>query len=234
LQEAHAAEPGQRFAMLTITSKDREHLPSMFKEQIGAWNKWLQKRRNALKGQRWSNLAHLGGGAMSFETKRGRGSGLWHFHGHAVVLAPPGLDKFHFVDEWSKLLGYEANLDFRYLKTSAALDDGKSLAECGEDFGKELLEVCKYPLKTTELGWADRWNAAAFLRGKRLFRPFGSLHGLEPSEEFLDDVSAFDALPYLEIVLHWASGKYRTSRAGEGSACPPLSSPGHSRAESAL
>jgi hypothetical protein len=123
-------------------------------------------------------------------------------------LAPPGLESSDFYNEWSELLGYTANLDFRYLKSSDLIEKGNTVAEVKEVLSQELLEVFKYALKTTELENTDRYEAATILHRRRLVRAFGSMHGFEPPDEVTDDLSAFEDLPYLELVYHYINGAY--------------------------
>jgi hypothetical protein len=206
-----------RPAMLTLTCKDRADLPSMIDELLGAFGTWIRRRRNQQAGRRgFTSLSLVDGGILSCETKRGSGSGLWHFHAHAVVLVPAGLaDGKHypefshrFYQEWSELLGYSATLDARYLKSAALIDRHRSVEEVRTQLSEELLEVFKYSLKTTELDFEDRYAAATVLHRRRLVRAFGSMHGYEPPEDVTDDLDAFEGLPYLELVYRYLQGRY--------------------------
>lgn len=203
-------KPSLRPAMLTITCRDREDLADMVDELYGSWSTWIERRRNQAKGRRGHTaLSLLDGGIMSAETKRGSGSGKWHFHAHGVVLAPPGLESSDFYGEWSSILGYTANLDFRYLKSAELINQGNNPASISEQLGKELLEVFKYALKTTEMEFEDRYNAACVLHGKKLIRPFGSLFNYKAPEELTEDLTEYDGLPYVELVYRYLEGKYK-------------------------
>lgn len=203
-------QPQLRPAMLTLTCRDRDDLAAMIEELLGAFGTWLQRRRNRAKGRGVNTaLSLLDGGILSCETKRGSGSGQWHFHAHAVVLAPPGLTKGDFYPEWSELLGYTANLDFRYLRSAALMDEKRPFQEIDQMISEELMEVFKYALKTTELAFEDRYHAANVLHRRRLVRAFGSMHGFEPPDSLTDDLTEFEGLPYLETVFRYFNGAYQ-------------------------
>lgn len=202
--------------MLTITSKDRTNLRAMRVEQLTAWSRWLKLRSNALKPsvrrRKACALAHLEGGVMSFETKRGTGSGLWHFHGHAIVLGSPGLTKHAFYPEWSDLLGYDANLDLRPLQSAKLLDAGCPIEGMREPMATDLLEVFKYALKFSTMESEDRWSAFNVMRGVHLVRAFGSCRGIKDVDAYTDELPSVDGLPFWEVVYKYVTGGYLRTR----------------------
>lgn len=189
--------------LLTLTAKNREHLPDMVGEVLGAWRRLLQQRRESGKGRnRVSPWAEMVGGIMSFETKVGKYSGFWHFHGHAVVLGRPGLHGWQFWDAWSELLGYPANMDLRPLDCVAELEPGQPPDP--QELVKDLCEVFKYAVKMCqELSANEHWTAYKALRGKRLLRPFGVLHGCKEEKNLADDCSQFEGEAYEELVYRF-------------------------------
>lgn len=184
-------------AMLTITMKHEGSLSSMASKFDLYLGKMLKQRRQAnearkTKFSQMPALAYFDGGIMSFEVKRGEGSGLWHLHVHAVVLVRPehlvysedvrqrryGEACAAFIRDWSAYLGYYPQVDLQALRVK----DG------GEGLGLGLLEVFKYCFKAGGLAWPDRFEVHSQMHGRKVVRPFGSLIRLidrdEPKERF--------------------------------------------------
>lgn len=196
-----------RPAMLTFTSRNHPDLRQQMNIHFKACARFLERRRNQKKGLRgYTSLSECDGGIASMETKRGDGSGLWHFHAHWLVLVPPNLNEDTFKGEWSELLGYKANSDFRYCESVAKLEPGQ--LPVLDELTKDCFEVLKYALKTTGLGWPDRLSAYLTLRRKRLVRTFGSLYGLKLPEDEVDDVSDMEGQPYRECVYRYVVGQF--------------------------
>lgn len=212
VQKLLTENPHLRPYLLTITSRDRECLRSMRNEQMGAWSRWLQLRRNSLRQtgrkRKPCSLASFEGGVMSWEVKRGRQSDLWHLHGHAIVLGPSDLTKHPLWPEWSECLGYSANLDLTPLRSSKLLDAGCPVDGARDALAKDLLEVFKYALKTADLTYQDRWDAAGVLNGVNLVRAFGICRGVKDLGKYADDLTEFKGLPYLETVYQYMTGGY--------------------------
>ena len=200
--------PDLRPYLLTLTQKTGDDLDERVKHLLGAWSKWLQRKRDHAKGKAWSSLCHLDGGILCCETKRSNNDGKWHFHAHAVVLARPGLSKFQFVDEWARLLGQKtANLDLRALRSADLIDSPSGEKAIGED----LLEVFKYAVKAGDMSHADHFHAAQTLKGRKLIRPFGSLRGVDIPDDLLDDESDLKAWPFVELVFRYSGGRYHAA-----------------------
>jgi hypothetical protein len=199
-----------RPAMLTLTCQQRSDLGRQADELLGAFQKWGERCRNYRKGRRGhSALAHLDGGILSCETKRAKwDNDKWHFHAHAIVMCEPGLTKEEFYPEWSELLGYTANLDFRYCDSAKLIDEGKPHDEIVDQISSDCLEVFKYALKTTQLEYADRYEAAGILHGRKLVRPFGSMHGFKMPDDCTDDLSRYEGQPFLDRVFRYLNGRF--------------------------
>lgn len=204
-------QPQLRPAMLTITQRNDEDLTRMVRRHFRYTDQWLQAVRNARKGlRRACALSTVDGAIGSCETKRGSGSGEWHFHAHWLVLVPPGLDEDYFKTDWDEIVGYDSQCKLKYCHSVTELNDGELPDR--EAFGHDCLEVIKYALKTTELGWGDRLHAWQVLRGRRLIRSMGSIWGFKPPEEETDDLTGLEDKPYREVVFRYLKGLYIKER----------------------
>jgi hypothetical protein len=187
--------------LLTITIRDEPGCRDMFQRIRALWSKCIAMRREARAGKRarcaWGKLE---GGVMSFEVKRGSGSGLWHIHGHAVVVGREGLTNHEFQSAWSDLVGYWAQCDLRPLKSAAQLELAPESPVTDKAIAKDLMEVFKYALKFNAMDFPDRFQAFRDLQGERLVRAFGVFRGLKLEDEFFDDAVGLEAEPYLRLV----------------------------------
>lgn len=193
--------------LLTITIKDEQHCADMYKRIKALWSTVLEIRGEAVRRKRgFSCWAFLSGGVMSFEVKRGSGSGLWHIHGHAVVCGPVGLDPVVFKAAWSQLVGYKAQLDLRPLDSTMRLVTDPDSDETKKAVAKDLMEVFKYALKFNALTYEDRREAFEKLQGRRMISGFGSFYGLKLEDEFADDLSDLKSEPYVRMVFNAICG----------------------------
>lgn len=187
--------------LLTITIKDEARCRDMYHKLRGLWSKVIQLRREARKGKRVANAwGKIEGGIMSFEVKRGSGSGLWHIHGHALVVGPPGLVGHEFQLAWSEVVGYWAQADLRSLSCSPLLAVDPDSAETEKVLAKDLMEVFKYALKFNAMTFDDRFQAYRDLVGERLVRSFGAMRGVVLEDEFTDDITDLANQPYYRLV----------------------------------
>lgn len=187
--------------LLTVTLRDEVHCRSMFLHLAKSWGRAIELRRESRARKRAHNVwAELDGGVMSFETKRGSGSGLWHIHGHAVVLAPAGLTKGEIQAAWSDVVGYWAQADLRELRSAYILREEPGSPDAEQWLAEDLMEVFKYSLKFNAMTFDDRLEAYRALGGQRMVRAFGSLWGLKLDVDLVDDLSEFEGVPYRELV----------------------------------
>lgn len=192
--------------LLTLTIRSEPSVPEMFKRLAGFWSRVVAARREALAGKRVGSVwCEFQGGVVSFETKRGSGSGLWHCHLHAVIVGRPGLKSGDVQDAWSAIVGYRAQADLRQLN---AVDERGEVESAEALFG-DLQEVFKYAVKCGEMAPADTFEAFRGLRSKRLIRAFGSLFGVDLDPDLVDDVASLGNLPYRLL-------GYRLHRAADG------------------
>ena len=146
--------------------------------------------------------------------KRGEGTraaGGWHVHVHGVVLSG-GLDASALADDWCDLTGGSANpaaQDVRPIRSMTAYDcEDMTEAQIG-GIGDDLVEVFKYPLKFSNLGPADRWEAFRVLRGRHLIRAMGALKGLKVDPSYLDEPLQVEDWPYVRLFFRHGAGGYQ-------------------------
>lgn len=98
-----AQHPGLKAFLVTVTVKDGEDLQERFQHLRAAMRRMTQARRDHLKAplkNRHVEAVKALGGVHSIEAKRGKGSGLWHPHAHAVWLCYEAPDASKLAQEW--------------------------------------------------------------------------------------------------------------------------------------
>lgn len=194
----------------TGTIRDEVRCRDMYQRLRGYLSKMLESRRNALKGIRCSSAwAKFEGGIVSFEVKRGKNSGLWHIHFHAIVLGRPGLDPREFQQAWSDLVGYWAQSDLRPFRSTEKLLRDRDAIETDQALADDLQEVFKYAVKCSDMTTEDNFEAFRELQGQRLIRGFGNLYNVKfADEDVLDDVDDLVDEPYIDLFFNLIAGKY--------------------------
>jgi hypothetical protein len=182
-------EPWLRPSMITCTVRDGPDLDERFKHLRSAWKELMQRRRlNASCGDyagTW--LANVDGGVISYEVKRGTGSGEWHPHLHGIVLSRAPLDMHALRDEWHEITGDSHQCDVREMYGEA---DG-------------FLEVFKYALKFSTLSLADNFDAWRALARTRMVSSFGCYRGVIVPDELTDDELSG---PFVELMYRYLHG----------------------------
>ncbi|HWI04450.1 MAG TPA: protein rep, partial [Acidimicrobiales bacterium] len=85
--------------MVTFTVKDGPELSERLNHLVSSHGVQLERRKNALRGQAWTEWARAAGGVSRVEIKRGSGSGQWHPHIHAGWLCDQLPDQDKLRDE---------------------------------------------------------------------------------------------------------------------------------------
>jgi hypothetical protein len=213
---------------ILMTLSGGQDVPSLADGVMRLWaalRRASERRRNAGKGLRVrSEFAKIAGGAFFMEVKRGRDSGLWHPHVHALVMLPRGVkfDLGQLWPEWDRLRGYvsrsgQAGEGCNVRVTNA----GRELLRARKPFPQlsaerrelligDLLEVSKYALKFNEMSAADVVRVHRLLKGSHLRRSWGDLRNL-PDEDAGGDLTDEDG-PYLDHLFRWLDGSYRLER----------------------
>jgi len=197
IETAMASQKALKPVMITFTVKNGSNLLERFLHIRGAVKTLMQGRRNALKGQKWTEFAKVAGGIASYEITNHDENG-WHPHVHMICLLTDWIDQKALSQEWEEITGDSFIVDIRRIKPK---DGGKG----GVDIASGLLEVCKYSLKFQDLTLPDTWHAYQTLRTRRLVQGFGCLHGIEVPDKLLDD--PLEELPYLELHYRYETGK---------------------------
>ena len=125
--------------------------------------------------------------------KRGKGSGLWHPHAHAVWLCYEAPDASKLAQEWHGWTGDSYIVDVRPFHDQ-------------HDVAGGFAEVFKYALKFSDLPLDDNWQAFRELSNRRLVDSFGLLRGVVVPEELTDE--PLEGLPYVEYLYRWHTAGY--------------------------
>ena len=199
LEVVLAQHPGLKAFLVTVTVKDGEDLQERFKHLRAAMRRMTQARRDHLKAplkNRHVEAAKALGGVHSIEAKRGKGSGLWHPHAHAVWLCYEAPDAAKLAQEWHAWTGDSYIVDVRPFYDQADVVGG-------------FAEVFKYALKFSDLPLSDNWQAFLDLSNRRLVDSFGLLRGVQIPEELTDE--PLEGLPYIDYLFRWLGHGYGLS-----------------------
>lgn len=179
--------------MVTLTVKDGEDLSERFNHLYRSVSTY-HKRRHRQKARCEAKKAL--GAVWSYEIKRGKGSGLWHPHVHAVWLCetPPEIERIS--EEWKQITGDSHIVDARPISQDDPVDG--------------FLEVFKYAVKFSDQDPSDTWDAFLTLSRRRLIGSFGLFYGVPEPDDLRDD--PLEGLPYIERFLQFLEGFYRQTK----------------------
>ena len=113
--------------MVTVTVKDGADLVERFNHLRAAMRRMTQARRDYLKApdrRPHVEAAKALGGVHSIEGKRGKGSGLWHPHAHAVWLCYEAPDAAKLSQEWHAWTGDSYIVDVRPIREEGGIAHG--------------------------------------------------------------------------------------------------------------
>ena len=174
--------------LVTLTVKDGPDLYERFKHLQNSV-KFLHRTRS--RDGQYSEACKADAAVWSYEFKRGKNSGEWHPHVHAVWLCKDVPDQTALSAQWKKITGDSFIVDVRPFHDDADVLGG-------------FLEVFKYAVKFSDLPLEDNWTGFETLSGKRLIASFGLFRGIDFPEN-LDDES-LDDLPYIEALYKFIYG----------------------------
>lgn len=179
--------------LVTLTVKDGNDLNERFGHLQNSVKTYNKQRH--LKHYSTENKKALSS-VWSYEVKRGKGSGLWHPHTHAVWLCeiPPDQDKLS--KEWLSVTGDSFIVDVRPIDI--------------QDPVSGFLEVFKYAVKFSEQSPQDTWECYEKLSGRRLIGSFGGFRGMKAIEDLTDELDEEEA-PYIELIMNYFKGNYKLS-----------------------
>lgn len=244
-----AAEKYQNAYMLTFTLAGRENLSGMVQhltESIRRFRKKGQKRqtragrRTHSRGE-WSKVA---GAIISQEIKRGKRSGLWHVHAHALVFTDIPLDfrlGYDTVNYGGKNIDvskiqkewYEATqgqgLNIRvdkmgHIPKRATARKKRRLAKMklSDSIAEQSKEVLKYTSKLNPSKSGDIIDILIHTHYKRLFSSTGVFYGLGTDDYSLqtrDRVTSYYA------TWNTSRGEYQLCRAHNQNEYPSIDPP---------
>lgn len=183
-----ADKPTLKPYLVTLTVKDGEDLAERFKH-LSRSVQLLHKAR--VTPRMYSEACKADGAVWSYEFKRGKNSGLWHPHVHAVWLCETPPDQEALASQWKAITGDSHIVDVRPFHE-------------GQDVVEGFLEVFKYAVKFSDLPLDDNWQGYQTLAGKRLISSFGVFRGVDVPEELTDE--GLDDLPYVELMYRFVYG----------------------------
>ena len=175
--------------MVTLTVKDGEHLKERFTHLQKSLQKY-HKRRHRKNAPCEASKAY--GAVWSYEVKRGKNSGAWHPHVHAVWLCADPPNQTELSSEWHSITGDSFIVDVRPIDPVSPVSG--------------FLEVFKYAVKFSDQPEADTWHCFDTLRGKRLIGSFGEFYGIPEPDDLADD--PLEGLPYIEYFFAYVKGGY--------------------------
>lgn len=183
-----AQDPDLKAYMVTLTVKDGPDLLERFNHLYRSVQK-LHKTRT--RDRQYSEACKADGAVWSYEFKRGKNSGQWHPHVHAVWLCKDAPDQKALSEQWKHITGDSFIVDVRPFHDQ-------------DDVVNGFLEVFKYAVKFSDLPLGDNWTGYMALKGKRLIASFGSFRGLDVPEDLTDE--PLDGLPFLELLFAYQDG----------------------------
>lgn len=193
LQVIQQDHPGIEAYLVTLTVKDGPDLAERFAHLVKAIKRYHTQRRMANSSRRPSVEANKALGAVwSYEVKKGKNSGLWHPHLHAVWLCYDEPRLKDLKAEWQEVTGDSFIVDIRPFHDQDNVATG-------------FLEVFKYAVKFSSMEPADTWHVFETLRGHRLVASFGLFRGVKVPESMTDDDLPED-LPYIELFYRFIRG----------------------------
>lgn len=190
LQVIREESPHLQPYLVTLTVKDGDDLQERFRHLEKSVKEYHRLRRDALRGRKSVEANKAAGAVWSYEVKRGKNSGAWHPHMHAIWLCSTPPDQSALVREWKQITGDSFIVDVRPFHTEPE---------------KGFLEVFKYAVKFSDMEPADTWHVHGVLAGRRLVSSFGSFRGVKVPETNLDEDLTED-LPYIEMFYRYVRG----------------------------
>lgn len=187
--EVIAANDRLKAYMVTFTVKDGEDLKERFLH-LQKSIRYLNKKRLIKKCR--SEVQKAQGAVWSYEIKRGKNSGLWHPHCHAIWLCEVEPSQAELSLEWKRITKDSFIVDVRPITQNEPI--------------KGFLEVFKYAVKFSDQPEKDTWHCFETLKGKRLIASFGLFYGVPEPDDLADD--PLEGLPYIDHFYSFISGSY--------------------------
>lgn len=174
------------------------------------------KKRRAQRETEWHKVI---GELWAIEIKKGSGSGLWHPHIHAIVLATDTLDQDKLSAEWLELTNGSHRVDVRELYAMKFIRQGASIEQVTAQLTQDLLEVISYSLKFSTMSPAETWEAYIACTGVNLMGRRGVLYGRPIKDEYLDAPIELEDMPYVETIARWVGDHYDIEHGDDWTRC---------------
>ena len=187
LEELKKQNPNLKAYMITLTVKDGSDLQERFEHLHRSVQK-LHKYRHIDRGYQ---VAKSSAAVWSYEFKRGKNSGDWHPHVHAVWLCEEAPDYLKLRKEWQHI-----TKDSKVVHVQPFYEQ--------DDLINGFLEVFKYAVKFSDLPLEDNWHGFQVLKGRRLISSFGDFYGLEMPDDLTDD--QLEDQPFVEMLFRFVLG----------------------------
>lgn len=181
-------QPSLKAYLVTLTVKNGDDLQERFLHLTSSVRQFHHRRHVpgvACEARKAS------GAVWSYEFKRGKNSGTWHPHMHAVWLCEVAPDPEKLSQQWHDITGDSFIVDVRPFHDQQDVVGG-------------FLEVFKYAVKFSELPLEDNWHGFEVLQGKRLVASFGVFRGVVVPDSLLDE--QLDDLPFIEHFYQFLHG----------------------------
>lgn len=191
LQVVMCEHPGLKAYLVTFTVANGDDLLERFKHIQGSLQRYHEQRKHGIHGQKLVEANKALGAVWSYEFKRGKGSGLWHPHVHAVWLCQDEPDMKQIRREWFDITG-----DSHVVHVQPFHDQ--------ENVVGGFLEVFKYAVKFSDMPLDQNWQGYETLRGRRLISSFGVLRGVIVPESLEDE--QLKELPFVELMFRFSRG----------------------------
>jgi hypothetical protein len=185
--------------LVTLTVRNSHDLAQVFSHLLDSL-KILHERRT--RRNTATIMDGVAGGVYAVELTYDHDTG-WHPHVHAIWLADEELNTYALRSEWEKITGDSFMCDIRPI---APQDD---LPPDIDPHAGGFAECFKYAMKPAELGPDLLESAYPILAGRRLVGSFGLFRGVPEPTELVDDLSAVQALPYVQYLANYIGGGYR-------------------------
>lgn len=201
-QVIRKAHPELSPRLVTLTVKNSHDLPEVLEHLLRSL-RTLHRRRN--RKNQPSVMHGVAGGVYAIELTYDHRTG-WHPHVHAIWLSATDPGTFKVRGEWEQITGDSFMCDVR-----AILPEHQPADDIDPHAGG-FAECFKYAMKPAELGADLLEQAYPVLAGKRLVGSFGAFRGVPEPEQYTDDLTGLDALPYEEFLAHYTANRYAVSR----------------------
>ena len=188
--EIIADNPSQKAYMVTLTVKDGDNLSERFnhlQNSVKAYHKGRHREHTACEAKKASSAV------WSYEVKRGKNSGSWHPHVHAIWLCEEKPDHRKISEEWKAITKDSFIVDVTEIDQ--------------EDPISGFLEVFKYAVKFSSQSPDDTWHCFEKLSRRRLVGSFGLFYGLNSRDLDLSDDLESEA-PFIELFFRYTGRNY--------------------------